>query len=304
MVNINNSIVDLGSLSEPAKVLIEKVSDAVGGIFKAPQIRRIAEAEAEAGKVKACARVEVIEIEQRAINRSILEETIKQKNIEDITGKSLAYLSEGAKPENMERDWLVDFFDKGRLISEKEMQELWARILAGEASVPGSFSKRTLREVASMSKEDADAMNSVCNFTWDFAGLSTPFIADTNDEIYTKNGINFGILTHLDSIGFISFKPSGGYAREKLSKIVQFRYAGDLISVELPKDEKNTISIGDAVFTNVGLELAGICGTSRIDGFLEYVLQKLNERGYKAHLVKDVTNQDKSNMSPKRMPME
>ena len=42
----SNSIINLGGLSKPATVLIEKISDAVGGVFKPYQIKRIAKAEA------------------------------------------------------------------------------------------------------------------------------------------------------------------------------------------------------------------------------------------------------------------
>lgn len=45
MTGTNNSIVNLGEISKPATVLIEKISDAVGGVFKPYQIRRVAEAE-------------------------------------------------------------------------------------------------------------------------------------------------------------------------------------------------------------------------------------------------------------------
>ncbi len=41
----DNSIINLGELSKPATVLIEKISDAVGGIFKPYQIIRAAKAE-------------------------------------------------------------------------------------------------------------------------------------------------------------------------------------------------------------------------------------------------------------------
>ncbi len=40
------SLVNIGELSKPATVLVEKISDAVGGIAKPWQIRRIAKAEA------------------------------------------------------------------------------------------------------------------------------------------------------------------------------------------------------------------------------------------------------------------
>ncbi|HLL76618.1 MAG TPA: hypothetical protein VK421_15295 [Pyrinomonadaceae bacterium] len=46
-----NSIVNLGDLTKPATVLIEKISDAVGGVFRPYQIKRLAHAEAEAEKI-------------------------------------------------------------------------------------------------------------------------------------------------------------------------------------------------------------------------------------------------------------
>jgi hypothetical protein len=48
-----NPIAKLGDLSKPATVLIEKISDAVGGIFKPYQIVRVAKAEAEANRIQA-----------------------------------------------------------------------------------------------------------------------------------------------------------------------------------------------------------------------------------------------------------
>ena len=41
-------LINLGDLSKPATVLIERVSDAVGGIAKPWQIKRIAKAETKA----------------------------------------------------------------------------------------------------------------------------------------------------------------------------------------------------------------------------------------------------------------
>lgn len=58
------SLINLGELSKPATVLIEKVSDAVGGIAKPWQIKRVANAEAEAAKIKAIAQLEITDLEQ------------------------------------------------------------------------------------------------------------------------------------------------------------------------------------------------------------------------------------------------
>jgi hypothetical protein len=44
----DQSLINLSELSKPATVLIEKISDALGGVFKPFQIVRVAKAEAEA----------------------------------------------------------------------------------------------------------------------------------------------------------------------------------------------------------------------------------------------------------------
>ena len=144
--------IDFGSLSEPATVLIEKISDAVGGIAKPGQITRVAKAEADAEVIKARARIEISEMEERALQRMVREEGQRQENMESITAKAIPHLKDDAKPDEIEKDWITNFFDKCRLISDQEMQTLWANILAGQANAPGSFSKRTIEIVAALDK--------------------------------------------------------------------------------------------------------------------------------------------------------
>ena len=78
------SIINLGDLSKPATVLIEKISDAIGGYFKPYQIKRVAKAEAEADIIRAQGQIEVSDIQRRALGRFLAEEAIKQENIESI----------------------------------------------------------------------------------------------------------------------------------------------------------------------------------------------------------------------------
>lgn len=75
-----NSLINLGDLSKPATVLIEKVSNAVGIIYEPHQIIRKARAEAEAEKIKVIAKIELTELEHRALERFVQQETRKQGN--------------------------------------------------------------------------------------------------------------------------------------------------------------------------------------------------------------------------------
>lgn len=288
MAEQNNSIVNLGDLAEPAKILIEKVSDAVGGAFKPYQIKRVAKAEAEAEIIKANAQIEISELQQRALNRFLIEEATKQENIESITKKAIPQLKEGADPGKIERDWIVDFFDKSRIVSDEEMQTLWSSILAGEANQPGTYSKRTLHLMASLDKKDAQLFTKLCGFVW-FIGTPVPLVFDSQNEIYTNNGVNFTSLKHLDAIGLISFESVSGYVRKGLPKTALTAYAGKPAILEFPNDENNQLNIGHALFTDAGTQLAQFCGNSFADGFREYAMSEWLKNGVKDAL------RDKSN---------
>jgi len=280
MAEQNNSIINLGELAEPAKVLIEKVSDAVGGVFKPYQIKRVAKAESEAEIIKATTQIEISELQQRALNRFLLEEATKQENIESITTKAIPQLKDGADPSKIERDWMVDFFDKSRIVSDDEMQNLWSAILAGEANRPGTYSKRTLHLMASLDKKDALLFTKLCSFVW-YIGSQVPMIFDSQNDIYTNNGINFTSLKHLDAIGLISFESLSGYQRKGFAKMTQVFYGKKVFTLEFPKDEGNNLSLGKTLFTDVGLQLAQFCQGKTVSVFEDYVMAEWLKTGIK-----------------------
>ena len=152
---MSNSLINLGELSKPAVVLFEKISEGVGGIFKPYQIKRVAKAQAEAEKIKAQTDIEITDLHRRAVHRWIEEEAKRQKNMEDIIAKAVPQLNEDSKPDTMEDDWIANFFDKCRIVSDNEMQILWSQVLAGEANVPGTYSKRTVNLLSELDKSDA-----------------------------------------------------------------------------------------------------------------------------------------------------
>lgn len=114
----------------------------------------------------------------------VREEGLKQENIESITAKAIPLLSEDAKPDAIERDWLSHLFDRCRLTSDAEMQSLWAAILAGQANSPGKFSRRTIELAGTLDKTDAQLFTKFCTFAWMIGDL-TAMIHDPSQEKYT-----------------------------------------------------------------------------------------------------------------------
>ena len=274
------SLINLGELAKPATVLIEKISDAVGGLFKPYQIVRCAKAEAEADKIKALAQIELSEeLERRALQRFVAEETQKQCNIEAITRQALPLLAENASPQEMENDWIVNFFDKCRIVSDQEMQRLWANLLANEANSPGKYSKRTVNLLNDLDKSDAELFTALCGYVWNL-GLMVPLIFDVKEKILNDYGINFATLSHLESLGIIHFNHLSGFKSEVAAKYARFTYFEKQVVLVLPKETDNEIQLGHVLLTKVGQDLASICGAKPVEGFFEYVCDHWEKVGY------------------------
>lgn len=268
----SNSLVNLSGLTKPADTLIKKVSDAVGGWFAPYQIRRVAKAEAEAALIKAQSEIEITDLHRRAAHRFIEEEGQRQKNMEDITDKALPQLNENAKPESMDNDWIANFFDKCRIVSDDEIQRLWSRVLAGEANAPGSYSKRTVNFLSNLDKVEAELFSKLCGFGWQIGNVvPVPLVFDVQAEIYNIHGINFNALSHLDSIGLVQFDGVAGFVNQNVPKKYSALYYDRALILEMPHDADNTLQVGKVLLTKVGQELAPICGSKPVDGFWEYV---------------------------------
>ena len=280
-----NSLVNLGDLAKPVTKLVTKISNAVEGSAKPWQIRRVAAAEADATVMRAAAEkeaaiieaqadIEITDLHRRAANRWINEQAQIQMNMEDITRLSLPMVNEDARPDEMEDDWIVNFFDKGRLISDDDMQALWARILAGEANSPGSYSKRTVNALAELDKSDAELFRTLCGFVWTLGASPQPLVFDYHDPIYKDCGLNFENLQHLDAIGLIRLDVDSYsfYFDEDENPVINY-YGRSLIS-HAPSIGTE-FSVGQVLLTQSGAELVGICGGEEVEGFYEYALDKL-----------------------------
>ena len=273
-----NAIINLGDLSKPANTLIEKISDGIGGVFKPWQIKRVARAEVDAYQITVLSNIEATELEQRALKRLMHEEAKMQNNMESITSQSLPQLDESARPEEIEEDWITHFFNKCRLVSDEEMQKIWARILAGEANAPGKFSKRTVNFMESLDKQDALFFTKLCAFNWTFEDIQ-PLIYDMGAEIYTKNGINFDILQQLETIGLISTEYLTGYISTGYPQKTVAVYKNASYSIKFPKEKDNDLKSGKVALTNSGRELASICVPETVEGFDEYIIEEWKKKG-------------------------
>jgi hypothetical protein len=279
------------SNSKVAEKLIDKIAGILEIRYEPTRIVRAAHAEAEADKIKAVGRIEINELERRALERMVREEGRHQYNMEAITSKAAMKLSEGARPEDIDDDWLVDFFEKCRSVGDETMQDLWAKLLSEEANNPNTFNRQVVGIVSTMGKSQAQLFERLCNYswTWTFTTPLYPFVFDLNDEIYSFRFMTLNDVSELESLGLVHLDLA---ARHQLpaGDGTWIRYQGRGFKVIAKNPQITAFPYGHVIFTNAGRLLARVSQRVPVDGFVDYVAKKLDELGFVLEEVPQVKN--------------
>ena len=271
MVNDN----PLAPFGKAANTLVEKIADAIGMVYQPKHLERMAKAKKKAALIAAEGEIEVEELirERRGYNQ----------NRGNITTRALPQLDESATPESIETDWIVNFFDKCRLVSDEQMQILWANILAGEANRPGSYSRRTVNVVASMDKRDADLFTALCGFCWASDTIRAPAIHQLYARTFVNGGIDYVALRHLDAIGLISLHlGQQPFAQPHLPNSVTLSYFGRTLTLRHDRESIHgnggyILNWGVVSLTGTGQQLEPICGAVPVRGFFDFMREEWTE---------------------------
>lgn len=191
--------------------------DLIGKVFGPRFTRRQAEADAQAEIQSALAARLADHIESNPLEPDVLEMLAAYGgkasiiNLANILCKALPMMDETVDSTLVSDDWIANWRDKARLVSDEEMSLLWAQLLAGEMNSPGTYSPKAVNMLADMDKSDAQLFHDLCRFQvmrfeFDFGPRDTiPLVIDPRDEIYKSNGVTDEGLLALDDIGLIRY---------------------------------------------------------------------------------------------------
>ena len=224
-------------------------------------------------------RTEIKELIKRTKNRVVATEVRNQENLESIANRSIALLNNNANPEEMDDDWIVNMLNRSKIFADKLMQELFARILAGEANSPGSFSKKSVNLLAELEKRDAKCFKSLCRFNWNLADRTVPLVFNQNQEIYNNYGIEYETLKHLESLGLIQYSEKEMILTKELTGMDKVSYHGSILVLEVP--DNSHLLIGHVLLTKPGVEICQLFENEPVKGFFEYV-----KKQWKAYIPK------------------
>ena len=201
--------------------------------------------------------------------------TIKEhRNNSEIVKIALQALSPSANPNSVDDDWLAQFMDKARLVSDQQFQILWGNILAEECNMPGSIPKSLLHIMEQIDRDMAEAFVKIASVSvwYEYNGerIYVPIlIGETLDEYYKNLGIRYGDLVELQSVGLI--EQNFGMAESSFAQIPNFspiivHYYNHEYTI--PNNEQE-FSTGNVVFTGAGQALCSAITVEEVEGFFE-----------------------------------
>ena len=136
---------------------------------------------------------------QRSNLRLQYQQAKKQQNIESVIGKTVLELGDKTvdTTEEIDEDWFIRYFKIVEDISDEDMQNLWARILAGEILRPKTNSLRLLDFLKNTSKDDFNVLLKILPF------ISEKYII-RDLRILQKYGISYELILRLDEWGVLN----------------------------------------------------------------------------------------------------
>ncbi len=172
--------------------LVETVANATGLTALGTIINARGEANAQAylakKKAQTDAEVEILRLqgEEKVAQYVLARNMQKVENVEEIVSKAKQQFTadEQVPEEPVEQDWMNRFLNIAEEISDKDMQDIWGRILAGEIKKPKSYSLRTLEVMRNMSKDEAMSLMKASTFQVALDLVSTePFALGLMEQI-------------------------------------------------------------------------------------------------------------------------
>ncbi len=227
-------------------------------------------------------------IEERANKRSRFMDIRKQKNIENIMKKSLGYCDNADVNHRADHDWFSHYIHLAEGISNQTMQDLWAKILTGELSKPGSFSLKALKVFREMSILDAKLLAKACSLAVQDQNqknrrlISGVYLQPGLWNFFSKHrqqyinlshfGLNHADLLALAENHLIYIQESELNLATSPEKLTM-NYNG--IAIHLTAKKNNT-NIQFYKFTPIGTELARLITDKPNPDFLAYLKKQLS----------------------------
>jgi len=125
-------------------------------------------------------------------------------NLINTAVKSAKYIDAGKPNEiKMDNDFFWNTIEHSKSVSNEEMQELIARIIAGEYNEPGTYAMSTLQAIKMLGKNELELFENMCCLLINQSRIPSTLFkkSDSSMEILREFRMNFGHLQILQNLG-------------------------------------------------------------------------------------------------------
>lgn len=282
-------------LSNSLRTMSSAVAPVAGALFTAIFLRHNTRTN-EFEKIKAGKFKEVAD-DLLASGKMTYTEYYKANNFLTVAKKADSYYKEhsGFKEKvDYDFDWFVRFFEAAGNVSDDTMQNLWAKILAGEIAQSSTFSLKTIDVMRNLSKRDAELFIKVCSHS--FMSSTTNIYLPNEDEYIESVGIQYIDIMKLSELGLI-FNDATITLNINLSNEPHILINNHSLIMVIASASGNSekASIGQYPFTEVGKELSTMISESASDeDLLKYGQLLSSNKSYKISVHKVIKWNDDS----------
>lgn len=294
-------IKDLAGLGGATEKLIGEVSKGIGSLFRPHNIRAETSAESdklvalEGARAQAEANTDLLKLEtklskiallagsdieliERAKRRLLIQEVEGQTNVENIANLAIPLLPAVVSDEPLDEDWRRRFFRYAEDVCAADMQQIWARVLAGEISTPRSYSLKALEVLRSLGSKEAELFRKICRLAFSDGTVPVP-----NGDINTglkDLGIEYREILALRDFGLIHEGDtiSVTMQSDSLTNILFYNGAIVELSSETPLRGKSYTVV---IFTAAGRELMKLMSNDPQDAYLKSLNNTFIPKGIK-----------------------
>lgn len=197
----------------------------------------------------------------------------RTKNMCDVIKEALPYINKESDPENVDDDWLSDFFDKVSKIQSDDLKCIWSKLLSEEINRPNSISKRLLHNLFLMNKNDAENFLNLSRFCFydRYKDIVHPIIfIKGHQKAYASSKITTEILKELEALCLIELNYDSGFV---FNNKIYLMYTNHYIDI-VANNSSSKIPAGNVRLTADGQELFKFIEKKNNDRILEYSVQK------------------------------
>jgi len=251
-------------------------------------VEKMSKAESEAFITKLQIIYGYTRVEAQALNRVILYRNLCDSNYSEILEKAFPLFCSCANIGSINEDWLFYHYEKASKISQPDIQELWAKILAGEVNHPGSFSKQTLSILELISIKEAVTFEKLSSFLF-YINNSPNIVFHTKNALKDLNlDFSYSDLIQIQSLGLISidssvfgsgYYPNFEYSSNMPINCSYFDKEFKLIPIGGVGKQPFYILNGIINLTQPGIELIRICDLHKSEKIMNYTFSCWNEYG-------------------------